>query len=82
MNTRTLYIASIAILSLTSCQEKKEDTTQTNNTQPQPQKVQQVYEVPVEMIKSPDGQVYFPENIHRPKTDSDSVKWVKPSDFK
>lgn len=85
MNTRTLYIAMIAITSLSSCQEKKEETTQTDNTQPQVQKVQKVqkvYEVPVEMIKSPDGQVYFPENIHRPKSDRDSVVWVKPSDLK
>ena len=81
MNTRTLYIALIAITSLASCQEKKEETTQTDNTQPQVQKVQKVYEVPVEMIKSPDGQVYFPENIHRPKSDRDSVVWVKPSDL-
>ncbi|MEJ7557088.1 MAG: hypothetical protein WKF66_02195 [Pedobacter sp.] len=82
MNTRTLYIALFAITSLSSCQEKNKETTQTDNIQPQAQKVQQVYEVPVEMIKSPNGQVYFPENIHRPKSDRDSVVWVKPSDLK
>jgi hypothetical protein len=45
-------------------------------------KLEEPQEMPTQLIKSPDGNYYFPESIHRPKSDQDSLVTVYPSDLK
>lgn len=59
------------------CNEKKEEVKEYRYEKPK-----QEESIPVKMIKSPDGNLYFPSNIHRPKSNRDSVVWVSSSDLK
>lgn len=59
---------------ISSCQQEKQSV--------KAPEVKAVAELPLQMIKSPDGTLYFPENIHRPKSDRDSLVTVYPSDLK
>jgi hypothetical protein len=76
MNIRSTKVYQTLLLSalLCSCQQPKEEPKQVP--------VKEVIEYPTEMIKSPDGNYYFPDNIHRPKSDNDSLVLVYPSDLK
>ena len=75
--TSTITVSIFLIGALASCkgQNKEESTV----SQVPPAKSQ---ELPVQMIKSPDGHLYFPDNYHRPRSDKDSLVMVYPSDIK
>jgi len=79
MNLKPSIITASFLMMLTfsGCNEAKEESKE-----PKLEKPKETLELPVQMIKSPDGSYYFPENIHRPKSDKDSLVWVKPSDLK
>lgn len=74
----TVLLPAALSLILLSCTHQQEEQKQ-KVKQPE---ITETREMPVEMIKSPDGNYYFPNNIHRPKSDKDSLVTVYPSDLK
>lgn len=72
-----IYLSLGLMVLAFGCREPKEEVKEVKYQQPK-----EAVRLPVQMIKSPDGTLYFPENIHRPKSDGDSVVMVYPSDQK
>lgn len=79
MNIKLTSISSLLFTAsvLVSCEQKKDTPIQTD-----PVKPKETVELPVQMIKSPDGHYYFPNNYMRPKSDRDTLVWVKPSEVR